>query len=74
MKSSDLILSRTPSTERLAWLTQLARDKGATHPAFDVTCDVASSDALFILLAMSVDPESTKARGGSLGRRMAAYP
>lgn len=58
MESSDLVLSPTPSTERLAWLTQWARDKGATHPAFDFTCDVASSYALFILLAMAVDPES----------------
>jgi hypothetical protein len=74
MESNDLVLSQTPSTERLAWLTQWARNKGATHPAFDITCDVASRDALFILLVMSVDPKSTKARGGSLGRRMAVYP
>jgi hypothetical protein len=49
MESSDLVLSQTPSTERLAWLTQRASNKGATHSAFDFTCDVALRDALFIL-------------------------
>jgi ATP-dependent Lon protease len=69
MESSDLVLSPTPSAERLAWLTQWARDKGATHAAFDFTCDVTSSDALFILLAMAVDPESpSNLRAGALAR------
>jgi len=58
MESSDLVLSPTPSMERRAWLTQWARDKGAIHPVFNFTSDVAPSDSLWILLAMAVDPES----------------
>lgn len=58
MESSDLVLSPTPSTERLAWLTQWARDKGAMHPVFDFLCDIAPRDALLILLAVAIDPES----------------
>jgi hypothetical protein len=56
MDTEDTTCVAVPSKDRLLWLTEWARQRGATHPAFDFTTE----DALrgpFVRVALGIDPD-----------------
>jgi ATP-dependent Lon protease len=58
MDIEDTTCVAIPSKDRLLWLTEWARQRGATHPAFNFTSD----DALcgpFVRVALGIDPDGT---------------
>ncbi len=58
MDTKDATCVAIPSKDRLLWLTEWARQRGATHPAFDFTTDDALSGP-FVRIVLGIDPDRT---------------
>lgn len=58
MDTKDTTIVAIPSKDRLLWLTEWARRRGATHPAFDFTSDDALSGP-FVRIVLGIDPDRT---------------
>jgi ATP-dependent Lon protease len=58
MDTQDTTCVAIPSKDRLLWLKEWARQRGATHPAFDFASDVTLSGP-FVCVALGMDPDST---------------
>jgi len=56
MDIEDTTCVAIPSKDRLLWLSEWARQRGATHPAFDFTTDDAMRGP-FVRVALGIDPD-----------------
>lgn len=58
MDTKDTTCVAIPSKDRLLWLTEWARQRGATHPALNFASDDSLSGP-FVRLALGIDPDGT---------------